>query len=65
MDVPPRDVREGASVTRLLRGAVLVALLGCAGCAGGNFVDYPLFPGQTCPTCWDDLYQGSDPPRPR
>jgi hypothetical protein len=52
-------------MTPLLRGALLLALLGCAGCTGGTFVDLPLFPGQSCSTCWDDLYQGSDPPRPR
>jgi hypothetical protein len=52
-------------MTPLLRGALLLALLGCIGCTGGTFVDLPLFPGQSCSTCWDDLYQGSDPPRPR
>jgi hypothetical protein len=52
-------------VASLMRCALLLAALGCAGCAGGTFVDYPFFPGQSCATCWDDLYQGSDPPRPR
>jgi hypothetical protein len=31
-------------MTPLLRGALLLALLGCAGCTGGTFVDLPLFP---------------------
>jgi hypothetical protein len=56
---------ENASVTSLVRCAFLLAALGCAGCAGGTFIHYPSFPGQSCATCWDDLYQGSDPPRPR
>lgn len=49
----------------LARSIVLLLVLATGSCTGGVFVDYPLFPGQTCPTCWDDLYQGSDPPRPR
>ncbi|MBX6366667.1 MAG: hypothetical protein IRZ04_01730 [Rhodospirillales bacterium] len=49
----------------LARSAVLFLVLAMASCTGGLFVDYPLFPRQTCPSCWDDLYQGSDPPRPR
>lgn len=49
----------------LARSAALLLVVATASCTGGVSVDYPLFPRQTCPSCWDDLYQGSDPPRPR
>lgn len=52
-------------MSALLRYALGLALLLCAGCTGGTYVQFPTFPSASCPTCWDDLYQGSDPPRPR
>jgi hypothetical protein len=52
-------------MTLLCRSLLLLAALVSTGCAGGTFVDYPIFPRQSCASCWDDLYQGSDPPRPR
>jgi hypothetical protein len=57
-------VTFGASRS-LARSAALLLVVATASCTGGVSVDYPLFPRQTCPSCWDDLYQGSDPPRPR
>jgi hypothetical protein len=49
----------------LCRLLLLAAALVPGACAGGTFIEYPLFPRQTCPTCWDDLHQGPDSPRPR
>jgi hypothetical protein len=47
------------------RHALLLLALAAAGCAGGTFIDLPLVPRETCPTCWDDLYQGEGASRRR
>jgi hypothetical protein len=39
---------------------LFLIVLACSGCTGGVFIDAPSFPGQSCPTCWDDLHQGPD-----
>jgi hypothetical protein len=31
--------------------AALVALLACNGCTGGTYVNLPIFPDSSCPTC--------------
>jgi hypothetical protein len=39
---------------------LLLLALACVACTGGVFVDYPSFPGQSCPTCNDDMASGPD-----
>jgi hypothetical protein len=45
-----------------LRSALAFLVYWIAGCTGGVFVNYPIFPGQSCPSCMDDLTRGPDAP---